>query len=104
MAMMLYIIGADFLMNEGTIAAITPTSLIFSPRHKSAMVPLYESKEDQQINLIKIKENVTVPPRTIKPVHVGMVFDETNEEKTPCHYELNNLKVTADQDFNPNKT
>ena len=68
------------------------------------MVPLYESQVDQQLNLIKIKENVTVPPRTTKPVHVGMVFDETNEEKTPCHYELNNLKVTADQDFNPNKT
>ena len=85
MAMMLYIIGADFLMNEGTIAAITPTSLIFSPRHKSAMVPLYESKEDQQINLIKIKENVTVPPRTIKPVHVGIVFDEIKEETSSCH-------------------
>ena len=67
------------------------------------MVPLYESQVDQQLNLIKIKENVTVPPRTTKPVHVGMVFDETNEEKTSCHYELNNLKVTADQDFNPNK-
>ena len=84
------IIGADFLMDEEMLTAITPKSLIFAAKYSSAVIPLSSVKTDHQLNFIEIKEDVSIPSGCEKLVQVSVVFDESDPQNFLHSSILNN--------------
>ena len=93
------IIGADFLMNEKILTAITPKSLILSPGYQSVEIPLLESEQSQQFNLVKIKDNIAIGPNCSRRISATVLYNKTDENNDFCITELNNLKEIRNRDF-----
>jgi RNase H-like domain found in reverse transcriptase/Reverse transcriptase (RNA-dependent DNA polymerase)/Integrase zinc binding domain len=63
------ILGANFLMNNSMLAAITPNSLVLTKQYKSVCIPLqHQPKQQNQLNFVQVTENVRIPAHTTKPV------------------------------------
>ena len=86
-------------MNKKILTAITPNSLILSAGHRSAVVPLLESEQSQQVNLIEIRDSIVVSPNCSKTIKATIVFNKAEDDADFCLTELNDLKETRNRDF-----
>ena len=93
------IIGADFLMNEKILTAITPKSLILSPGYQSVEIPLLESEQSRQFNLVERKDNIAIGTNCSQRIRATVLYNKTDEDTDFCITELNNLKKIRNRDF-----
>jgi hypothetical protein len=86
------IMGADFLLNESLLAAITPNSIILTKQYKSTCIPLMQPKDTtKQLNFVHITDNIRLPAhssRRIKMCSTTQFTDPLSETELYSHNEV----------------
>jgi len=97
------IIGADFLYDEKFLKAITTKDLILSDSYQSETIPIFKSEEClNQINYVKLKETVHLPPDSSRSVKVDLLFSNTESDSDNIlenHDTFYNLKSNNDLQY-----